>query len=197
MITVEKINELLNENYIYNNVKYCLVSKNCKWLENAPYKEYLDLALAYTVPLEDEDIIKINNNFANHFNLDIKKLDEMAKENSSDYIINTMSDVLQELAGVDSLSAGNGFYVATNYSKYYGASIMAFPKYFESLSLLFKDDLYILPSSVHEVLVLPASEIDVESLRQMVKSVNQEILTENEFLSNSVYHYSEGEIKIA
>ena len=52
-------------------------------------------------------------------------------------------------------------------------------------------DFYILPSSTHEVLFVPASVgMDVEYLRQMVHDVNEAEVSEQEFLSNNVYYYS-------
>lgn len=58
-----------------------------------------------------------------------------------------------------------------------------------SLSMKLEDDLYILPSSIHEVLAVPASMGTPESLAEMVSEVNMNEVSLDERLSNQVYHY--------
>ena len=51
-------------------------------------------------------------------------------------------------------------------------------------------DFYILPSSTHEVLIVPKDEmVDLKELEKMVQSVNQEMVAAEEFLSDHVYEY--------
>ena len=52
------------------------------------------------------------------------------------------------------------------------------------------DDLYVLPSSVHEVIVVPASLSAAGDLGEMVRSVNKEVVSEIEYLSDHPYYYS-------
>ena len=49
--------------------------------------------------------------------------------------------------------------------------------------------IYVLPSSVSEVLVLNAEEIDVESLQKLVRDVNEKCVLLEEYLSDCVYLY--------
>lgn len=51
-------------------------------------------------------------------------------------------------------------------------------------------DLYILPSSIHEVLVLPSSILKPEELEVLVRSVNQTEVRPEDILSDHVYHYN-------
>ncbi len=55
----------------------------------------------------------------------------------------------------------------------------------------FEEGFYILPSSIHEYLIITESGIDSneEYLLSMVKSVNRSVLTPDQVLSDSVYHY--------
>ena len=57
-------------------------------------------------------------------------------------------------------------------------------------------DLYILPSSIHEVLLLKDDEISAEELRRMVRSVNRGVVDEMDRLSDEVYHYQRGSGKV-
>ena len=50
-------------------------------------------------------------------------------------------------------------------------------------------DLYILPSSVHEVIAVPADFDSPEELAEMVYEINMEQVDINDRLSNQVYHY--------
>lgn len=52
-------------------------------------------------------------------------------------------------------------------------------------------DLYILPSSIHEVILIPAYDHDsYDELTSMVKEVNSTQLSKEEILSDHVYFYS-------
>ena len=61
------------------------------------------------------------------------------------------------------------------------------------------NDLYILPSSVHELITVPASFGSCEDLKKTVRNVNDTVLVSDEILSYSVYRYSRkaGSIEIA
>lgn len=52
-----------------------------------------------------------------------------------------------------------------------------------------ESDLYILPSSVHEVLAVSTELTEPEELAQMVAEVNMQKVALEERLSNQVYHY--------
>ena len=52
-------------------------------------------------------------------------------------------------------------------------------------------DLFILPSSVHEIIIVPATDdIDRKELDNMVKDVNKKELDAIDVLSDHVYYYS-------
>ena len=51
-------------------------------------------------------------------------------------------------------------------------------------------DFYIIPSSVDELILLPDMEgMDAETLNEMVKQVNYEVVSEEKQLSDHVYRY--------
>lgn len=54
----------------------------------------------------------------------------------------------------------------------------------------------ILPSSVHEIIVLPYNDEDVYALKDMVIEVNKSSLDNEDFLSDSVYLYKRNEEKL-
>ena len=62
---------------------------------------------------------------------------------------------------------------------------------------ILKNDYYILPSSVHEVIIVPYSEILVCSkLDEMVREINITQVEEEDVLSNHVYLYDRGSGKL-
>ncbi len=81
-------------------------------------------------------------------------------------------------------------YVLTNSLKQYGASCMFYQNVLKKFSDNYNRDIYILPSSVHEVILVPVSEdINIHHLNHMVKEVNRQDVDNCEILSDHVYIY--------
>lgn len=82
-------------------------------------------------------------------------------------------------------------YILTNQKKVDGAFYLMSQELVGAIAEMLEDDLYILPSSVNEVLLVRASEVKdgVDGLKAMVRDVNETIVAEKEILSYSVYHY--------
>ena len=57
-------------------------------------------------------------------------------------------------------------------------------------------DLYILPSSVHELIVISAEKADPVELETMVQMINQNEVKEAERLSDHIYRYDGKEIQM-
>lgn len=87
-------------------------------------------------------------------------------------------------------------YMCSNKSGINGATIMLETKYFRELAEKLESDLYILPSSISEVIAIPISAGDLESLKEMVKSINGTEVAAEEVLSDTVYKYIREEDKI-
>ena len=81
-------------------------------------------------------------------------------------------------------------YVLTNQSHYYGAACLLYPELLKCVRETLKSNFYVLPSSVHEVIILQDPGMaDVETLMDMVREVNMTEVKEEEVLSDSVYYY--------
>ena len=82
-------------------------------------------------------------------------------------------------------------YVLTNETQTYGASCMLYPNLLAEFADELASDLYILPSSIHEVLLLPTTARDSDDeLRHVVQTVNDNQLPLTQQLSDCVYYYS-------
>ena len=70
-----------------------------------------------------------------------------------------------------------------------GAVIATNPIVLETIGAAFGGDFFLLPSSVHEFLVVPRDDEMIEDLLQAIRDINREVLSEEEFLSDSLYMY--------
>ncbi len=80
--------------------------------------------------------------------------------------------------------------VATSDPGVMGASVIAYPGFLKAAAEAIGGSFYILPSSIHEVLLLKDNGLqDENELEEMVQSVNETSVDPSERLSDSVYYY--------
>ena len=189
---------------IYFKVVSC--DKNYKFLEDKPYIRKNDLAIIFGVlegSYEDRIAsITINNN---HLELwDVKLIDivEYAMKNTPKLFpvkFKAMQDILLELMGGVNVMPGldlesnseNAMYVLTNTNGINGASVIFYKDILNRIAgLLDTDKLVILPSSIHEVILIKYNDcFEPEELREMVASINATEVPAEEILSDRVYIY--------
>lgn len=112
---------------------------------------------------------------------------EQAEREVPDFKLQSMVSLL----GIEE-EGGSGLYVLGREDGQFGAAVLGYPEELKKAAQSLGEGYYILPSSVHEVIILPdskASDIKPEELQQMVSEINQTQVQENERLSNSVYHF--------
>lgn len=80
-------------------------------------------------------------------------------------------------------------WVISNEKGINGAASMLYENELHELAESLESDLYILPSSVHEVIAVSSDMGSPEMLAQMVVEVNMQEVSLDERLSNQVYHY--------
>lgn len=87
---------------------------------------------------------------------------------------------------------GFGTYVLGTESGHFGAAVLGYPEELKKAAEQLREGFYILPCSIHEVILLPDSEavgVEPGELQQLVAEVNQTQVREDERLSNSIYHF--------
>ena len=129
---------------------------------------------------------------------------ELAKENTQRIFpteIKPMSVVIAELMDYDvvpfdlkealeqELGTEELMFVITNKARHKGAAALLYEDGLHDLAELYKDDLYILPSSIHETIAVACSTMGPEQLAEMVEEVNATQVDVGDRLSNQVYHY--------
>lgn len=85
-------------------------------------------------------------------------------------------------------------YVLSNSSNYFGASVLLYPEVLKQLSQNTNSNLFILPSSIHELILMRDNgDMDAAELQAMVASVNKTELVPEDILSDEVYYYDKNE----
>lgn len=89
-----------------------------------------------------------------------------------------------------SFAAETPFFVAQGSQQSYGAGVICYPDFMENAAKQIGGNFYVLPSSVHEVLLLPETgTIRSQELLQMVTEINATVVSPEERLTDNVYHY--------
>lgn len=193
----------------FDNIKDCIVykvvnySKNRKLLQKIPHKKVLDLAVVYYCLLgkhEGENITAlIYNSHMEKWNVTEQDLYYAAIENTPKLLksrIRPMSEIISDMLGDCELdSRTEEMYVLTNESRLNGASCILYDNVLKHFAEQVGHDLYILPSSVHEVILLPMyGNYNKRILEGMVKDVNYDGgVAKDEILSDRVYVYNRGD----
>lgn len=184
---------------------------NKRMLQEMPHENIEDLsAICYVdFPVESNDgkaTMKVKNEHLKMWNVDAKEMFHQARANTQPVntpILQSMDEMMlsifNEEGHATNLLDENvdfGFrshdmlYALTNVEKQYGASMITQPEVLNKLEQLFPEGFYVLPSSVHEVLIVPDNgEMEPKMLGEMVREVNKNEVERQEVLSDRVYSY--------
>lgn len=175
---------------------------NKERLEKVPYQSFCDLAVVCRVIVQENAESRTSSlvrwDMLKQWNITEDELWEVAYHNlkGEDYQIHPMEDLFPCIASLECESDevkqkdSPKLYVVSNHNRIGGAAALLRTDILREVSETLRSDLYILPSSIHEVISLPVSEkVSVEELRQMVISVNRECVDPEEQLSDEVYLY--------
>lgn len=187
-------------------------------LKDAPHREVNDTSVIYRIMVsEDKNGIGsalITNHIAEEMGMSEEELFNAAVENTPKLFPPTVMPMSQVMMGiltenggmpkdvaeqvVDGLrDGGEMMWIISNNKGVSGAVNMLFEKNLHELAKGVNDNLYILPSSIHEVIAVPASIGEPMELAEMVLQVNTEVVDVSERLSNQVYLYDKGERKLS
>ena len=182
-------------------MKLVNADRNKQLLERAPHIIIYDLAIIFLCNVSDfmqeYASILILNQHMKLWNVEVDDLYKVSKQNSPRLFpprLDNLHDVFKHLTEeslpfLDELEIS----ILTNPLKIYGASCLFYPGILDELSSLYEDDVVIIPSSIHEVLVFPKKNLpeaySLEDLNTMVQNVNETQLTDDEILADHVYWY--------
>lgn len=176
--------------------------KNKKLLERVPHIPFLDLAVVFYCLLEEFGMpyatILIYHNHLEIWNQKLGEILWQAKTNTLAYCGYEFENIYKTMEiGMEGKCEGEErvpMYVLTNRLRTYGAACILYEEILEGVGEFFKEDYFILPSSVHEVIAVPVSFArDKGELKNIVKEVNQTCVDAEEILSDHVYFYKREE----
>lgn len=212
------VRQFLNYESVRKMVVYRVINteRNKELLEDLPHVEYMDLSIIFKVLISQEDLstasILVHNVHIKLWGVTVEDLYRDAQENTQrldGYELKSMARVLYEMmeaedqAGYNpnecmkSLSDDVSMYVLSNKHKIEGTSCMLYPDVIRNFSDMIGSSLYIIPSSIHELLLLPAADTkDSGEIRNMIREVNDTQVEPEEILSYSLYYYNREEDRI-
>lgn len=129
-----------------------------------------------------------------------KKLMENAGLTVKDMYMAAMKNLLDDGFAIEIINERKDMYKISTNSEMYGASVLMFSDILDQLADKMEGDYFMLPLSVHELIIIPAA-IDnnpymfAKILKTIVMDVNESV-NENDILSESVFIYKEKEKRI-
>jgi hypothetical protein len=181
---------------VYKLINY---EKNQELLGKIPHVPFLNLAIVFYCLLPDTPVgnatVLIHNSHMKYWQITCGELYKDAKLNTPRLLpaeIKSMSEVLSELSGGLDGSREDGIpmYVLTNARKALGASCILYDSMLKHCEEYLGSSYYLLPSSVHEVILIPAEAVaDSGELAAMVRDINQTQVLRTEVLSDQIYFY--------
>ncbi len=177
--------------------------KNKKLLETVPYIDYQDLVLVFYVLLDvrkgGSATILITESMRKMWGVSSDELYEIAQRNGRRLMPATLlpiGEVIKELFAEyseveESVEEVTGeMYVLTNEIRNLGAAVIAYDHVLEMIAEKLQTSFYVLPSSIHEViLVCNGENIRREELDKTIQEVNETQVEQEEILGNHAYYY--------
>lgn len=187
---------------VKDKIIYQLVNwdENMQMLRDVPYVPYLDLAIIFYVLVElnrgEERLatMLIRKEHLAWWEIEEEELYKIAQENTEKllpYEFSAMSAAVGEMLGEEMPeNIEEELYVLTNSIRNFGAAAILYEHRLEGIGDYFKENYFVLPSSVHEVIMIPESKAARQNdLSAIVKEVNETQVQKEEVLSDHVYYY--------
>lgn len=183
------------------------IKLNQKMLQDKPYRVMEDLAVIYYIKIgeltDGSATIIVNTEMLNQWHITEDNLWKIALENEKQttYVFQSLNKLLKSFKGgmvmynpeydEEDEDEKLQMYIVTNKNNVLGSSVLLNKSYLKAIEDVI-GRYYILPSSIHEIIVIPQYRIDsVDELREMVCEVNDEKVLEDDILSYSVYMFDE------
>ncbi|MBR2552211.1 MAG: hypothetical protein IKF05_04390 [Erysipelotrichaceae bacterium] len=183
-------------------LRVCGRKRNPELLQKVPHKRFRDLAFTYHVLMDAKTdglaSAMITLPMLEEFGVSLEQLHKDALKNSERILpvrVERIGDFLKNIGVTEwereESSEGMQMTVITNSRGIDGASAYFYPGIAEQLSKELGGNYYILPSSIHELIAIPASaNRDWHSLELMVRQINRFEVSPEDQLSDHVYRYN-------
>ena len=186
---------------------------NEELLKTIPHKEVADMAIIYRIDAtgsfnqeNTQASIIVKNELFSVWNVKEEALHQDALENSpkihpakitsmKEMMMNLMpvsleKDILEELQEEMITAAPVGAYILGNDAGVNGAAVCFYPGFLDECVEKMNGDFYLLPSSVHEMILHPDKDVDDPMyFKDMVTEINATQVAPEERLTDNAYHY--------
>ena len=197
-------------------IRVSSVEKNEEMLQNVPHQIRENLAITYHLSISIDDVgmgsTTITNDILKHYGISEEQLHADAMKNSPairPVHVTVMGSMIEQLMGMEPETVLRGepvqsiaeiiskgmeredpMFIITNQQTLDGASAIFYPEVMDQIGEGFQGNFFILPSSIHETIVVPDNgEFDYRVLQDMVQTINASEVSPEERLSDHVYHY--------
>ena len=177
--------------------------RNSRYLEHIPHIGFLNLAIIFTVAwnISESGVesVRVTDEMLDCWGVSVKDLAKLAKENTPRLLsprCETMIQVMMRFMGKEWCDEDMDFpmLLLSNEYNVYGATSILYEETMDRIGEELGEDFYIIPSSIHEVLILPEQYVDdVSDLDSMIRQINREHVVLEDVLSDRAYFYSRKE----
>jgi len=199
---------------IYDNLNYSLdvikshiffriinFKRNMKILNQIPYIRFWDMAVTFHCLVRSYDdsvsIIRITNEHLRRWGITVDELHRLAYDNTRKLFppsLRTIDEILNEYlcndSKYDESKDSCHLYILSNEKGVYGAFYILYKDIIRDFARLINSNLYILPSSIHEIILVPVKDSPgKEYLSRLVSEINESMISDEEILSDNVYIY--------
>ena len=205
------LNSILDYNKAKNNLRLCIRRKTSN--EDDVKMPFLDMELFVRVEFENtgEEMasVTIKKTILDKWDISAEQLFADAMENMTDkwggdnlgnIILSGFSDLKTIDEFINNINAGSemAMYTIGTRDKYWGASIITNTEILSKIADKLDDDLIILPSSIHEIIIVP-KELANDGMTAMVQAINADCVSETDQLSDHIYEFnrSTNEVRVA
>lgn len=177
------------------------IAGNEEKLSEIPHKEVEDMALVYRFEMASNEQGSANilatNAMLSNYGITTDQLHADAMEaavQNHPASLRNMNDVMRDMmggmGGVLVPDEPSPMWVATVEGGQNGACAIQYPEFLDQAAETLGGDFYVLPSSIHEVLLIADDgSMELENLEQMVREVNETQVAPADRLSDNVFHY--------
>ena len=185
--------EQVKERIVYSLINY---ERNTDFLATVPHEKIEDLAIIYKIlmpqgePYGDMATITIHNNLFSLYDVSVEELHEIAADNMKRILPGNIQHISEILGGDIELPwfEDAEMYIVSNDRKTFGAGCILEPEIMDALAERLGNTYYVIPSSVHEVIVVPEMEgYSPSFFENMISEVNENQLADVEVLGTKPY----------
>lgn len=192
-------------------------SNNISYLQEMPHRVQGDIAAVYKINLGESEtgrmLVGITNDLAQRFGISEKDLFQVSIQNMMEkdpphigsmesYMMsmmagekplfqNTFQEELKQIPEMLNDECKTPFSILTNNEIMNGAAVVFSQEVMDGLAGKYPDGFYILPSSIHETIILAKSDkgMTLKAMNEMVKEINRTEVSPQERLSDYVHEY--------